>query len=229
MTIEQYEEITGTQVTDATGTEASIKRVQYLLEDMLGYSLDEEESEVNHYFEKGKSQGECIIPSDDSSLLPPDPVEGSYRLFPYNTHDEYLSIDPTVEIHAIKLVVVRPGSKPNGITVKTYNNDQVNVEFTRGVSKYIEICRECLCFCECRDCVQLAIDADWLQPQQDLLFVWAEMVQYDLDCNKGIKRKTIGPHSTEWFESMNPIDSVRIKRILEKYAGPNGSLYFMPV
>src|SRR5690606_20451903 len=92
--------------------------------------------------------------------------------------------------------------------------------------KWIEICRECLCICSCRDCVSLVVDADWLETvPDDLLLLWAQMAQYDIDCNKNIKRKTIGPHTTEWFGSSNPLDTDGNLQIIKKYAGPNGTAW----
>lgn len=233
MTIQQFEQLTGITVpaSQEARYEAAIARTQAILESMLGYSLDPEVAGENLYNELGKTSVELICPNfDDDNLLPPDPVIGAYRLFPYNSKDRYFAIDPYTQVNKVKLVVVRQGVSPQGITVKTFNADEMRLEIGRmGFAKYVERCPSCLfeCLCSCTDCVQLAVDATWFGEgtlPNDLLYVWCDMVQFYTNKKRDIQSETLGSHSYRRFDNWPPEAEDRNIGIIKRYAGPFGTM-----
>lgn len=234
MNIEKYESITGLTVPDSQQSfvTAQLSRAQSQLETMLGYTLDRNKVLENQYSEVGKSPTDCIFGWNDidlDSLLPPDPVVGAYRLFNYNKKDRYLVVDPFVKLNSVKLVLLRPGDEPNGVTVQTLDEDHIRVHKKQGISKYIERCDSCFCPVNCDHCVQLAVDADWMFEDclpNDLLYLWTDQVTYQVDCKKDIKRETLGPHSYERFDREQPFYLKDSQAVLMKYTGPNGSLSY---
>lgn len=230
MTIAEYITLTGLTVTNEDLTEAQILRSRRILEDMLGYTLDPEAVEDNHYTEIGKTSQECPCPDVDmDSLQDPDAVVGAYRLFNYNRKEKTISIDPASEIHKVKLV-------KDGVTFRTFEADEYRKHFKHGFIKYIEECEDC-CWCTCDlgcYCTQLAVDADWLWPDDlpfDLQLVWADLVTWFSDPKSGIKSETLGPHSYtkfsgnqgEGFHQSFPQDLSYNMSIIQKYVGANGS------
>lgn len=220
MNLDKYQELTGITVPDsqAAAIEAQIKRVRNTLEGLLGWPLTKSKVSINHYEEFGKSVDECDF---NGPYNEPDSVVNAYRLFNFNKHDQFLKVDPFTIIHAAKLVFLRPGEGPNGITLQTLDNIRVHV--SRGVKKYIERCEDCFCRFDCEDCVQLAVDADWLYEDclpEDLLYAWADAVTYENDCKKDIRSETLGTHSYTKFDRENPW--VTNAGVIKKYAGANG-------
>ncbi len=233
MTIEKYQELSGITLPQSriAAVTAQIRRTRNMLETMLGYSLKKEIE--NFYEEKGKATNEfslCgfIRDINEATLDAPDEVIGSYRLFDYNAKDVNFKVDPFTQVHAVKLVFVKIGDEPNGITHKTFDDDLVRVHKTGKISKYIERCRECFCSCQCKNaCVQLAVDADWLNEDclpEDLLYVWVDMVTYYGNCKVDIKRETLGTHTYEKFDRKPAEEVTGNLAVLKRYAGPNGSL-----
>jgi hypothetical protein len=231
MTIEKYQQLTGITVPQSQIPEvkAQITRVRIMLETALGYSLNKQAAYTNYYFEKGKSDRDCFFGTpEDESLNDPDEVVTAYRLYPYNKNDKYFTVDPFTTLNAVKLVYVREGATPNGITIRTFEQDEVRVIQQKGINKYIQRCESCFCLCECDDCVMLAVDAEWLFEDclpEDLLYIWADGVTYQTDCKRDIKRETLGTHTYEKFDRGNPLESSTTITILKKYAGLNGSLH----
>lgn len=226
MTTETYIALTGSTATEET-IELQIARAQTILETLLGYSLNPESVETNLYTELGKSPLECSCSSVDvDSLLDPDEVVGAYRLYSYNPKDKFLHVDPFSAVHAVKLV-------KDDVTIKTFDEDEYRADIGRdGVSKYLQVCERCGCFCGCTDCVQLAVDADWLWPEElpgDLLLTWADMITYGLDSKSGIKSETVGPHSWTKFDNISPETMPHNVFTIKKYAGPYGSVSRMPI
>jgi hypothetical protein len=234
MTIEKYQELTGITVdsSDVARVTAQINRTRIILESLLGYSLKKTIASQNQYEELGKATTDCIFRGiitdiDTLELSAPDQVVGSYRLYSYNKSDAYLKIDPFTQIHAVKLVFLKQGAEPNGITHKTFPNSQMRVHKQGGISKYIERCRECYCLCECSNCMQLAVDADWLNETclpEELLYLWSEMVSYYADEKNDIKSETLATHSYTKFSQVIPEQLPANISIITKYAGPNGSV-----
>ena len=221
MDLVKYQELTGITVptNQITSVEAQIKRVRVRLEGLLGWPLLKSKVSINHYDELGKSATECDF--DGDALNDPDDVVNAYRLFRFDKSDQYLKVDPFIRLHSAKLVFLRPVEPPNGVTVQTL--DDIRVHTVNGVSKYIERCQDCLCRFDCEDCVQLAVDADWLYEDclpEDLLYLWADAVSYEIDCKKDIKSETLGTHSYTKFDRQDPL--IISASVVKKYAGANG-------
>lgn len=221
MTTAEYEALTGITVTDEARVDALIGKTQATLEALLGYSLTD--SGENFYNEIGKTSLECPCPNIDSdNLLPPD-VPGdyeilSYRLYSYNHKDKYVAVDPFTVIRSVKLV-------KDGITLKTFEDSEYRVHYKNGFAKYLEMCDGCFCQTDCTNCVQLAVDAEWLEAPLDLQYVWADMVTFYNTENHDIKSETLGSHSYTRFDNTAPESLENNLVILAKYVGPNGSLY----
>lgn len=230
MTIEQYQTITGITVPASSQAlvTAQLKRAKNMLEQILGYTLDKNKVSENHYEELGKTNSEGIITSIDfDNLLPPDDVQGAYRLFAYNDKDSYFSVDPFMKLNSVKLVFIKMGDEPNGVTLRTFDEEQLRVHISSGtVSKYIQRCRDCFCLCDCTECVQLAVDADWLYEDClpfELQLLWADMATYYANCKRDVKSETLGSHSYTLFDNKEPQNKPENMAVIKKYAGPNGS------
>lgn len=237
--LSKYQELTGLNVSSSKAgiVQAQINRTTSLLETMLGFSLNPEFAATNLYNELGKSTDSCACPNvaiNEENLDSPDVVQGAYRLFPYNSLDQFLHIDPFKRIYKVKLVYVKQGATDNGVTLKTFDIDQVRSQIGRdGIGKYLEICRNCWCECGCDGCVQLAVDADWLwtTPEEvpnDLLYVLCDMVQYYSNPKRDIKSESITTHSYTKFDNTPPQALPDNLAIIKHYAGPNGTATVMP-
>lgn len=228
MDLNTYQTLTGITVSadKETFVEATIDRIQVLIESILGYSLDPTIASENQYDEIGITPTECLY--QETNLKTPEAVEFAYRLFPYNKNDKYLYIDPATSINKIKLV-------RNGITLKEIESDYYSIRYKNGIVRFIERvktwCAE-ICGCECNS-VQLAVDAVWVGAGDyneqnipfDLLNVWADLVKDYSDTNRDIKSETLGSHS--YTRDLNHKTELKNNQIavLRKYAGPNGELY----
>lgn len=233
MTIEKYEELTGRRVPESQQTliTAQLNKSRIILESLLGYSLLKSKASENQYEELGISRNECSY-DDGDELNDPDEVEGSYRLFPYNEHDEFLPVDPYTKIYKVKLVRIKTGGDENGITIRTFTDDQVSEYSKGGFSKYIKRCQTCFCLCDCTNCVQLAVDAEWVNESclpEELNMLWADMGAYYADCKKDLKSETLGSHSYTKFDKGAPELWIQNISIIKKYAGPNGTVNREPV
>lgn len=234
MDIEKYQELTGTTVEDSdiASVNALIRRTRITLETMLGYSLLKSKAGINQYEEKGKATVDCIFRGiagelDNLTLSDPDEVVGSYRLFSYNKADQYFKVDPFTKLYTVKLVFIRTGDEPNGITHKTFSDSKVRVHREGTITKYIERCKDCICTCLCDNCVQLAVEADWLNEEclpEDLQFIWSDMVAYYSDPKRFITSETLATHSYKQEMAPAPEELEDAKAIIAKYAGPNGSV-----
>jgi len=237
MTLEEYQTLTGTTVTagNTAKVTATIARTQVMLETLLGYTLDPANVETNLYNELGKTTRECFCPSVDlENLDDPDAVIGAYRLFRYNDLDKYFHVDPFSQLNAVKLVFIKSGAGDNGVTLKTFDVDEVRVNYGRdGLAKYIEHCTDCLCSCDCQDCVQLAVDAEWLWTGDlptALQYLWADMISFYSDDKKtDIKSESIDTHSYTRFDKLAPEQEPQNMAVLKRYAGPYGSVMAMPI
>ena len=209
---------------------AQIKRVQSKLETLLGYTL-----EAKHiYNELGKTQVECICPDipETSKLLPPDEVKGIIKIFPYNYKDKFLHIDAYHDVFNVKLGKVLEDK--NFVTYKTFENFTKHF-MAQGIGLYVERCLNCFCDCDCKDCVQLIVDADWVDftseesdVPDDLLYLWCDMINYYADPTKDIKSESVDGHSWSKGDITPPEELIESKIILQKYAGPYGSITRMP-
>lgn len=231
MNLETYQELTGITVSEADTplVTAQLRRTRKILEGLLGYSLNTKIAKKNLYIERGKTDNDCSCPNvEPETLEDPDEVEYAYRLFPYNHVDKYLHVDPFTALHSVKLV-------RDDVTYKTFDDDDLRASYGSGWSKYIENCKKlCACMVEC-DCVQLAVDAQWLDlcKYDEVMYIWADMVTYYADCKRDIKSESIGSHSYTRFADaeagregrrLGPEDQAFNVSILKKYAGPHGTL-----
>lgn len=228
MDLSKYEELTGKTVpaSQQARYKAVLKRVQSKLETLLGWSFTPQAL----YQEDGKSNQGCVCPNIPESLSPADEVKGIIKVFPYNYKDKFLFTDPYEEVYNVKLGKVLENK--HFITYKTFDSFS-KIYFTWGLGKYIERCETCFCDCDCKDCVSLIVDGDWLTGENlpdELLYLMCDMVDFYADSAKDIVSESVDGHS--WSrnkESLVPYeDRDEIKAILIKYAGPFGSIVRIP-
>ena len=239
MDLAQYTTLSGLDVSTSNEglVTAQIARTQSMLETMLGFTLGPSADVTqNIYNELGKTSIECVCPGvDTEDLLPPDPVEGAYRLFRYNDLDQFFHIDPAITVYKVKLVYIQGGTGLNGITLKTFDADEIRMQYNNNEwVKYIEHCISCLCTCSCNECVQLAVDADWLWEDSadipnELLYIWVDMITYYSDLSNKIKSESIDSHSYSRDTLERPEVNAYNLAVIRKYAGPYGSAATMPV
>lgn len=231
MNLEKYEKLTGKIIPASQRPyyEAQIKRVQAKLETILGYTL----TPTNIYTELGKSQRECVCPDipESSSLLPPDAIRGIIKVFPYNYKDKFLHIDPFRDVYNVKLV--RVNENYQFITYKTFETFTKQYTYN-GIGNYIEKCETCFCNCDCKDCIQLAVDADWVDITEDedlpddLLYLWCDMIDFYADPAKDIKSESVDGHSWSKGDIVAPEDTDASRLLLKRYAGPYGTIIRIP-
>lgn len=230
MDLDKYEELTGIIIPEDKRTyfEAQIKRVQTKLESLLGFTL-----KAKHiYTELGKTQVDCVCPDIPQTLLPPDEVKGIIKIFPYNYKDKFLHIDPFLNVYNVKLGKVTENK--SFVTYKTF--ETFTKQFmSQGIGKYIEKCQTCFCDCDCKDCVQLIVDADWVDftdeesdIPDDLMYLWCDMINYYADPTKDIKSESVDGHSWSKGDVRPPEELIENRLILEKYVGPYGSITRIP-
>lgn len=239
MNLNKYTLLTGITISESEkiSVEAQIKRTRRALETMLGFTLSKSETNTNFYNEVGKSKLDCFCPNvSTSNLLPPDEIVNSYRLYSYHKEDRYFFIDPFTSVNKVKLVFIRPGEpEESGITIKTFADDEIRTQMGRdGIAKYLQHCQNYFCYCDnvCDDCVQLAVDAEWMTQDcvpEDLLYVWADMVTYQMDCKKDIKSESIAGHSYSKFDRVLPETEPQNLAVIRRYAGPYGTASVMPL
>jgi hypothetical protein len=203
MDITRYKELTGNTVSSSEEASvlAHIDKARRILEDMLGYTLDSTLLNINYF------EGADVV--------------NAFRLFPYDTKNRYFHIDPASAIHSIALV-------RDDEVLKTLDDDDYGEIKKHGFIKYIE--QDCAWWCVCKRKmgIQIAVDADWLWEEneipEDLLYVWADMVEYYSDDNNKLRSQTLGTHSYTRFKVEAPESKEKNKAILRKYAGGYGSI-----
>lgn len=225
MDIKKYTQLTGKTVSTSEEAvlNATIRRTKAMLETLLGFTLNPS----NLYNELGKAQTDCACPEVDTlNLLPADEAEGVYKLFRFNKNDRYYHIDPFKNVYKVKLVYVK--NEGEFITLKTLDN--IKPQFGRdGIGKYIEKCLDCECDCDCKNCVQIAVDADWIDClPDDLNYLWTDMIDYQIDCNKDLKSSSLNGHSWTKADTRPPEELPHNVLILKRYAGPYGLVAVMP-
>lgn len=206
-----------------------------MLEIMLGFTLNSNNVQTNNYIELGKAINECSCPNvDTQSLLPADEIVGAYRIYNYNKKDKFYHIDPAANIYTVKLICMKQSEgdpEPSGVTMKTFDINAIRLHTNNhGFINYIERCTNCLCEC---DCVQLAVDADWLWEDDDmpldLKYLWVDMINFYSDTKNNIKSESIDSHSYTKGDTKAPETEAHNIAILKKYAGPKGSVTVQPV
>jgi hypothetical protein len=228
MSFEEYQTLSGITVptSKVTFVTALIPRARAILEGLLGYTLVEANVDNNEYVSIGQTSTDCPCPDvvDVSDLLPPDAVVKAYRLYDYKENDTFISIDPCTAVNAVKLV-------KDGVTFKTLDPDLYRVQFKQGLAKFIEQI-ECFCAAITESCwgAQLAVDADWVWEDEEdmpveLRYIWVDMITFYAKGDKtNLKSESLGPHSYTLFEETPPERLEDNAKIIQKYAGPNGSL-----
>lgn len=227
MDLTLYQELTGKTVPASQETyyKAVLLRVRRKLETILGWSFTPQAL----YTEKGKTQRECVCPDIPQTLSDPDEVKGIIKVFPYNSKDRYLHVDPYNDVYAVKLVRVLENRE--FVTYKTFELFTKQYE-AQGIGKYIEKCQNCFCDCDCKNCIQLAVDADWIDVDDplpdDLLYLWCDMVDYYGDPTHDIKSESVDGHSWSKGDVKAPEESAEAILLLKKYAGPFGTITHIP-
>lgn len=240
MDLNKYKSLTGNEVAPAQEAKfnASIRRTKAKLEAMLGFSLKPK----NLYTELGKVRFEGYLPmlNNLETLLDPDEEQGTFKLFPYNETDRYFHVDPFTNVYSVKLVM--PINDGEFVTITDLDN--VVAKYGRdGIAKYIERHYEWFTWEWYRSWLysyasngdaglMLAVEADWLDCYpDDLMYLWADMVDYRVNPNSGIASESVDGHS--WSRTKEaqvaPEHNVGSKQLLTRYAGPFGSVTRNPV
>lgn len=234
MDVQVYERLTGKSVAKdkVQYFQAQIDRVQSKLENILGYTL----APQHIYSELGKTKQECVCPNSPESadLLPPDAVQGIVKIFPYNWKDQYLMVDPFYQVYKVKLGRIVGNNQ--FITLKTFDEFDQKM-MSGGIGKAIEKCSGCLCSCECKDCVQLVVDADWVDfsdkgrsVPNDLLYLLCDMVDYYTDESRKYQSESVTGHSwTRGSENIAPEKEEDALILLSRFTGPFGQVNRIPV
>lgn len=237
MNLNTYKALSGLEVSssDEVFVTAQIERTRYMLEKMLGFTLDSQDTVENNYTELGKTIRECVCPDvDTENLLPADDLIGKYRVYSYNVNDKYFHIDPAKKIYKVKLIYMVQGenaSENTGVTLKTYDIDEIRLHGNNfGFISYLEDCVNNICYCDC-DCLQLAVEADWMLDDDipnDLLYVWVDMITYYSNKKRNVKSESIDSHSYTIGEVKTPETEQYNIDVIKKYAGPAGSVTIRP-
>lgn len=234
-------ELTEDQIPAYSRAEARAFR---FLENALGWSFNY----TSTYRELGKTKTECSCPDGiekmdtferSRTLLLPDPEQGEIKLFNFDPEASQLSIDPAKYVYSIKLVVPLKGNSEEFVTVKQLENVMPRV-ITRqnNLIRYVERCDswpKSLCGCQCRGCVMLAIDGEWLKTvPESMQFVVTDLIAYfmrhpySLDTSRSIKSESVDGHSVS-YDNAETIDSIintlEFAKMVSDYAGPFSPYY----
>ena len=239
MNLEQYEKLTGKTVPDNQKAfiTQQIKRSVGQLEALLGYTLDRNKTNTNIYNEKGKATsiyGWSYPDVDITTLLPPDEVIGSYRLFRFDVLDDFIATDPFTNVYAVKLVYVKEGvqgGEDNGITFRTFDVNEVRPQILfDGIGKYLQrmypwkfIFHNTIVDKK----LQLAVDADWLFEDclpDALKYLIVDMVESHMDRRHNLQMESIDGHIYRKFKPVYAEQEPVNLSIIMDYAGPYSSL-----
>lgn len=247
MTIQEYQTLTGTTVSesDATRMKAVIRRAETKLEALLGYSLSRQKrwTELGKLSHTNFTQHLSSLPLGDGvldTLLPPDEEYGTTQLFNLDELDTHIRISPAKQFYRAKLV--RPINNGEFITVYDLeyatpymNNASLTVAITRNQrwftwSWWTSLSRFS------RDNLMLAVDADFVNVcdanrYPDLAYLLTDMIDYyshpSYSVMGNLTSESIDTHS--YTRASTGLDSASsapegqssAKRIIEKYAGPD--------
>ena len=247
MNLEKYQALTGNTIasTQEAKVKATIRKTQALLETLLGYSL----TPKHLYTEKGKVQFSGYLPTGSElqdGLLPPDDANAEYKLFPFNDSDDYLHIDPFVNLLKVKLVV----AVTDGEFVTVSDLDNVVPHYGKEqIGKYIERHYDWftwqwyktwrIAYASGVDAgLMLAVEADWMDCYpDDLMYLWCDMIDYYLDPSYSvmgnIQSESVDGHSWSRARGGAPVDfpphmHPLNKQLLTRYTGPFGSIVRNP-
>ncbi len=245
MDLAKYQELTGQTVSEAdvARVNATIRRVNGLLESALGYSLSPNKNLDKEELGKVQFQGAYpYYPVNVDSLLPADEQDGEYRVFNYNDKDIYIQTDPFRNVYHVKLVQVQ--NDDSFVTI--WDLTGFTSKNARKFGKFIQ--RETTWFnwdwyswlvenVGNGNGLMVAVDADWLDctnMPSDLAYLWADMVAYysneDYSVSGSLKSESVNGHS--WTRAnagggkgvdLSPEQSDAGLKTLKQYAGPNGN------
>ena len=173
------------------------------------------------------------------ALLLPDQEEGEIKLFNFDPEASQLAIDPAKYIYTIKLVVPLRGNSEEFVTVKELEKVMPRV-ITRqnNLIRYVERCSSwptSLCGCQCRGCVMLAVDGEWLKTvPESMQFVVTDLIAYymrhpfSLDSVRTVKSESVDGHSVSYGDDEtidSIIDTPEFAKMVADYAGPFSPYY----
>lgn len=245
MTIAEYQELTGTTVSqaDVPRVTAAIRKSETKLGTLLGYSLSKQQK----WTELGKVQYSGLTPfpslpvSDEviDNLTPADQQTGDIQLFNLDSLDTHIRINPAKEVYKAKIVL--PVNRDEFITIYDLDNatpylnaTSLVVAITRYTSWFTWTWWNSLLWTD-RNSLMLAVDADYINvcdanKYPDLAYLLADMVTYYSDPNYSvmgnIRSESIDSHSYSRAstgttpDSAAPEGQASSRMIIEKYAGP---------
>lgn len=214
-------------------------RAIHFLENELGWVFDYE----TEYVEKGQTKNPCLCPKtlkrlDETTLLPPDEVQGKVKLFPYDKKMSTIPIDPAINIYSLKLVVPMTGNAKEYITVKKLEN--IMPTASTSFANFITSVERCpgwpnICGCECNNCMMLAVDADWLEELPGyMLDILTEMILYfmrhpfSLESQATIKSESVDGHSVS-YDTTDDLEKILKSQhyinFINAYMGPYSPYY----
>lgn len=246
MTIAEYQDLTGTVVSDADTPRitAIISRSEARLETLLGYSL----SKQKKWTELGKVQLDGSIPfpslpvNDDTlnNLSDPDDTSGDIQLFNFNTLDKHFRINPAKEVYRAKIVMPIDSNEFITIYELQYVTPYLNsvglvTALTRSSTWFNWTWWNSLMFMD-RSKLMLAVEAKYVnlcdaEKYSDIAYLLTDMVQYYSDpafsLLGNIHSESIDTHTyarkpplLSTPEDSAPESQASAKMIIEKYAGP---------
>lgn len=229
MDLQTFLDLSGITLTQAQEDryERVARRAELNLTRLLGWSA----TQRNLFEEAGKTNAECQCVdqtmNDDAyekfieGLQEPDEEEGIIRLFPYNSKDSRLFIDPASAIYKVKLVQFTRGSDQQFVTLRTfkdwmplYSHNATVDESARTYAHYIELCKAdfnspCGCTANCTNCGYLAVDGDWVRNSypddlQDLLMQlilqeYQNPLSLNRDQNRIVTSESVSNHSVSYL------------------------------
>lgn len=214
MTIDQFSELTGitVSISDVPKYTASILSTRLLLEQLLGYTLDESKVDENEWVGHTPTF--------------------AYRVFNCDRADDSIWVDPFNTLHKVYAIYSNNESE-------ILNDSQIEYYLSNGWTRYVGLhnCFKMITNCLCSP-VKIAVDADWIGKDcfpDEIMLTWATLASEFADESRNIRSETIGSHRYERFGSDSEA-SQREMAVINKYrqrlvrfAGPRGLLITMPV
>lgn len=245
MTIAEYQELTGTTVSEADTprVKAAIRKAEIKLGTLLGYPLSKQKT----WTELGKVRYDGLVPfpslplSDDviDKLNAPDDQNGEIQLFNIDELDKHIRINPAKEVYRAKIVL--PVNRDEFVTIYDLENATPYLNTTGlvvAISRYYSWFSwtwwNSLAWPD-RNNLMLAVEADYVNvcdanKYPDLAYLLADMVTYYSDPHYSvlgnIRSESIDSHSYSRASTGSTPDSAApegqgsSKLIIEKYAGP---------
>ena len=252
MEIEEFEELTGITLTESQQEdfESMYNRALKRLQKTLGWEL----FSSDNYEEAGQMlsyiNGFDQRNFDRSRLEAPDPVNNTWRLYPYYDVLTNLRIDPCTAVYQAKLVLPLIGEETEFVTICNIESFVPLVGRSVGRDNYITYIKKmqevnsCGCVQWVTSAPQLAVDAEWLARNypEELREVLADMIIYAYqnqpsliaDSSRPVKSisQSVDGHSisktyadADRLVSSYPLQNDETLNILKAYIGPYSPLY----